>query len=267
MGFLIGIGLLLLGWFLRSQRNTVMTELLKIQSMDTSTVQQLQDLQGAIAQELGPGAFRDLVELKGTIQAKKPLTSELGEEDCVYYRTLIEEESETTTYETNEEGKKEAKTSRETRKVAGNETSIQFQLEDATGKITVNPNDASIDAVQVVDHYEPYSGQKRIKYKGFKLDHNPHESKNHRILGYRFQEWVLRTESPIYLLGEVTDREGQLLVHKPGEPEHPFLITYKTEAELVEDKKSAQTWLTVGWWACLGLGIVALLWGLVDLFL
>lgn len=261
MFFVIGLGLFGLAWFLRTQRDRVGKELLKIRSTDTSTVAELKQLQESIAAEIGGGSFQQVVELKGTIEVKHPLTSELGEEKCVYYRTNIEEEYERTYYETDDEGKRVRKTSRDTRKLAGNETSIRFQLEDATGKIFVNPNHANIEALQVVDHYESYGGERKIRYRNFKLDHSPKQSKEHRILGYRFQEWVLRTGTPIYVLGEVNDRDNQLMVDKPQDAEQPFIITYKTEAELIEEKKGTQTALKIGFWVAIVCGILSILIG------
>ena len=262
MFFLIGLGLFGLAWFLRFQRDQVGQELLKIRSTDTSTVTELKQLQAAIEAEIGGGSFQQVVELKGAIEAKNPLTSELGEEECVYYRTNIEEEYERTYYETDDEGQRVKKTSQETRKLAGNETSIRFQLEDATGKIVVNPNQANIEALQTIDHYEPYGGGKKVRYRNFKLDHSPKQSGDHRILGYRFQEWVLRVGTPIYLLGEVDDREGQLIVENPKETEQPFLITYKTEAELIEGKKGAQAAFQIGFWVSIVCGVLAIVFGL-----
>jgi E3 Ubiquitin ligase len=262
MFFLIGLGLFGLAWFLHLQGKRVGTEILKIRATDTSTVGELKQLQASIEAEIGGGAFQQAVELKGTIVANNPLTSELAEEECVYYRTNIEEEYERTYYETDEEGKRIRKTSRENRKLAGNETSIRFQLQDDTGTIVVNPNGADIEALQVVDHYDPYDGEKKVRYRQFKLDHTPHQSKDHRILGYRFQEWVLRVGSPVYLLGEVNDRENQLMVEKPKEEDQPFIVTYKTEAELIEDKQGSQTALKVGYWIALVGGGISILIGL-----
>jgi hypothetical protein len=268
IGIIVGLGLFVAAWFLRQQKESVGDTLRTIQLTDTSTVVELKKIHQAIVDELGSGAFKQEVELKGNIRANNPLTSELAEEDCVYYCTHIEEEYERTYYETDDDGNRVRKTDRETRKLAGNETSIRFNLEDNTGKILVNPNHADIDALQVVDHYEPYNGNKKIKYKKFKLDHDSRQSQDHRILGYRFQEWVLRVGMPIYVLGEVNDREDQLMVQKPSdteEEERPYIITHKTEAELIEDKKGDQTFLTFGWWGCLIGGTIAVIWGILEL--
>lgn len=264
IGLGIGLGLFGLAWFLHVQGQRVGKEILKIRATDTSTIEELKQLQASIEAEIGGGAFQQVVELMGTIVCNNPLTSELGEEECVYYQTHIEEEYERTYYETDEEGNRVRKTSRETRKVAGHETSIRFQLKDATGTIMVNPNQADLEALQVVDHYEPYGGGKKVRYRKFKLDDTPNQSKDHRTLGYRFQEWVLRVGSPIYLLGEVNDRENQLMIDKPKEADQPFIITYKTEAELVEDKQGSQTALKVGYWVALVGGGLSILVGLIS---
>jgi hypothetical protein len=142
--------------------------------------------------------------------------------------------------------------------VGGNETSIRFQLVDATGKIQINPTGADIDAPQLLNHYEPYQRGKKVGYLNVQL--NLGGGGDHRILGYRFQEWVLRVDTPIYILGEVNDQENQLVVEKPQDTDQPYLISHKTETELVQEKQGYQRGFQIGWWASAAVGVIFILW-------
>lgn len=267
--FLLILGLILLsiGGFLFYRRSQLQDHILAIKTTDTSTVQELQELQRTIVDELGtPGAFRQQVELKGTIRCNNPLTANLSNKKCVYYQTKITEKYEETEYETDEDGNQERTTTQSTRTINNSTTQINFWLEDKTGRITINPNDAEIDAIKIVDRFEPANpGGISLSLGGMNLDLSGRFDDDYRTIGYNYEEQILPIDSPVYVLGEVSDTDNQLTIKSPSELGQPFIISHQSEEDLVKAKTGSLKNTTIGGAICLLIGGVLFVFSILNL--
>jgi hypothetical protein len=69
---------------------------------------------------------------------------------------------------------------------------VPFLVEDDTGEVKVHPEGSEVDALRVVDRFEP-SGS-----PGFALGNIPVPfDEEDDTLGYRYSESVLRVEAPV----------------------------------------------------------------------
>lgn len=266
--FLLIIGLILLGvgGLLFYQRSKLQDNILTIKTVETSTVQELQELQRSIANELGsPGAFRQRVELKGIIRCSHPLNASLSKQNCVYYQTTITEKYRETQAQTDADGNRNRNTKQGSRTINDSTTQINFWLEDATGRITVNPNDAEIDAIKVVDRFEPASsGGISLSLGGVSLDLRGHFGDDYQTIGYNYEEKVLPIDTPVYILGEVSDVDSQLTVKAPTESGQPFIISCQTEEDLIKVKEDNLQNMTIGGSICVVIGGVLLVLSLLS---
>jgi hypothetical protein len=271
--WLIAVGLGLIGGAaaLFFARQGLETQVKVIKLTDTSTVAELENLSQTIVAELGNrGAFKEQVEVKGTIHCSNPLTAQLSERPCVYYQAMVQEKYEETYYETDSDGNRQRKTRTGYTSLANNSLKINFQVTDQTGTIQVNPNDAEIEAIEVVDRFESYQNQTQLSVGSFRFQISPQGlarsgSGDKRILGYQYNEWILPLDIPVYVLGEIDDGDGTLTIGKPSQEDHKFLITHKSEEALIADKEAEMRDQNIASIVCLGLGIVALIVGLVSL--
>jgi hypothetical protein len=259
----IGLVLVIVAAILFWQQKRVLNEIFSIKATDTSTVAHLEDLSRTITSELGSsGAFKDQVEVKGEIRCNNPLTAQLSQRQCVYCHTQVTEKYEETYYETDDDGNRERKVRNGSNTLADNTLRINFHVEDGTGRIQVNPNEAEIQAIEVVDRYELNQGRSTISFGGFTLNVSNQTFGDRRILGYQYNEWVLPLDTRVYVLGEVTDSEGFLMVRKPTEKGQKFLITHKSEEELIKDKQSSAKGFFIGSIVCAVLGVLCVIIGL-----
>jgi L-aminopeptidase/D-esterase-like protein len=67
-----------------------------------------------------------------------------------------------------------------------------------------------------------------------------------RTIGYRIRETVLPLGRPIFVLGEVADRSSQLTIGMPREKGRRFIISTKSEEELIRSMQATIRWLLVG---------------------
>ncbi len=236
----VGIVFALLGGFLVYLKNKEKEKIGIISATETSTVRQLEEQRRAIADEIGGGSFRERVELKGRIECESPLTADMTKQKCVYFRNVVERDYEEDYWETDKDGHRHRRTRRGSDTVSELVQSTPFHLRDATGRIRVEPDGAEIDLVQVKDSFQPASSVNmssgRISWGGFNFQMSSSWSmgEGRRTLGYHFREYLCPLDRNVYLLGEVSDEGGELVIRRPTK-EGRFFISYKSEEQILAE--------------------------------
>jgi hypothetical protein len=203
------------------------------------------------------GVFIGLVELKGTAEAERPLTSHLAETPCVYYSWTVEEHWSRTVVETYTDGKGNVRTrvrheSGWTTVATGGEQ-ILFYLRDDCGVIRVDPDRAKVEPQGV---FEVTCGVSDALYYG----KGPAGAVAHSDFRRRFCEQAVPLHAPIYLVGQAREREDAVAPEVAYDESAPmFLISTRTE-EQVSAGFAMQYWLL----AILGLALGVGGWVLVD---
>ena len=234
---LIGIVL----WFVRGAS---LKKLQQIVDTPTSTVKQLEDrLHHSKGREANK-TYREHAEIKGKIVCEKPLVGELSKQECVYFDTKVTHEYEEYYEEKDAEGNTTKKSRRKSDVMTKDTRRTPFYLEDETGKILVDSDGANVDALQVVNKMEKHPQNNNLAMGNLVLNltNVVMGNKMNRTIGYRMQEKILPIDRKIYILGEVRDEDGQLVVKKPTTSGQSFLITTKSEEELVRSKQSTAKW-------------------------
>ncbi|MEL7011185.1 MAG: E3 ubiquitin ligase family protein [Cyanobacteria bacterium J06588_4] len=224
--FLLVVGSILcaIAIFLLFKYHALKSDIRAMNATETSAIADLRAMQSSIAREMGrAGTWREQVEVNGIVTCSRPLKAELSEIPCVYYHALIEEEYERTDYDTDSDGDTHIREVRGTKTISKNQNRVNFYLEDESDKIFVNLAGAEIDALTVVNGFESCYDEIHDDY---------------RILGYQHTEKIIELDSEVYILGEVKDTDGRLQIGALGDRQKPFIISYKSEEELLHSKKS-----------------------------
>jgi hypothetical protein len=214
----------------------------------TSNAADVRSLADSVAKDIGAGSFAEATEVKGTVQCEHPLTAELTDTPCVYYEMRVTREYEETYWDTDSKGNRVQRHRRGSEAVSQNSRSCVFDVEDATGRIAVDPTGASISADKVYDRFEPGEprstslavGRWRFDLASVAL------AGGRRTLGYKYVEKVIPLGKPIYVLGEASDAGGQLSIRKPTKKGVGFIVSMKSEEELSRGAATANRWLTAG---------------------
>jgi hypothetical protein len=228
-----------------------------MKSTETSTASDLRALADSVAKEIGAGSFNQVAEVKGTVECDAPLTGELSQVPCVYYAMSVVREWEETAWKTDAQGNRTQETRTGSDTVASNTRSVRFRVKDATGTVDVDPAGAKIDGEKAVSQFQPGDpaggslvlGGFRINLPGLL------GAGGRRTLGYRYTETVLRVGARVYVLGEAVDAGGALAVRKPAKKDARFLISVRSEEELVRKAGSAARGLSIAAVACLVAGV------------
>jgi hypothetical protein len=259
---IFGIGLIGLGIYLFIARNKSQETLFNIKATQTFKAKDIIDLCNAVKEDLGPGCFNKVLEVKGIIKCDNPLVGELSNQKCVYYSMKVIHEYEETISVRNSQGRLERRTVRGSDVISSNTQSVHFHVEDDTGKMLVNPTSATFHTIKAVDKFENASGNRNTITFG-KLSFNlPTGSSGRRTLGYRYVEEIIPVERRIYVLGEASDLSGELMIQIPQNKKESFIVSLKSEEELIKHTEGLIVWYLVGAIAAIIIGILVIIYGI-----
>ncbi|MBF2090766.1 MAG: E3 ubiquitin ligase family protein [Synechococcales cyanobacterium K44_A2020_017] len=235
-----------------------------LKSARPTTVAELQQTAGAIAAEIGGGSWRDYVKVVGQISCDRPLVSELKQETCVHYKMTVTREYEETVTSRDKDGKTTRSTRRSSETVSSNQQSVPFWLEDATGRIEVNPQGAAIETIKVLDEFrQGEQAGNRLTFGQFSVNLSAGGS-GRRTLGYRYKEQILPLGRRALVLATVSDGVGSLVLQKPLDGSKSYLISLKTDEELTQSAEKTAQAMFYGMVGCTVLGVILVLVGLVT---
>jgi hypothetical protein len=258
MLWILGVVLVLIGVGLYFGAASQRRKLGLMQATQTSNAADLKSLAQSVAKDIGAGSFAEVAEVKGTIRCDNPLVSELTNTPCIFYNTHVSREYEETYWDTDSKGNRVQRTRRGSDTVSQNTRTCAFDVEDATGRIPVDPTGASITGEKVYDRFEPGEpSNTNISIGRFRLNLSSLTlGAGRRTLGYKYEEWLVPLGRAIYVLGEASDSAGGLVIRKPTKKGTTFIVSTKSEEELTKSAAGTSTGLTVGAAIAAAAGIV-----------
>lgn len=255
---LVGIALIVLGgYLLLFQRKKLESETLEIRSQDTKTIPEVREALEAMA-AIDPN-YRELVEVKGLAQSEQPIVTPYTGESVAFYIAKTVQLSETTETHTDSKGVRRTRTVKHSDVLCEEESNVPLLLKDSSGDeivIETNGVSAKLDLQKTCDRLDSaYNGPNNSAYSNYRR-FDVVSRGNYRLLGFKKIEETFRANAPLYALGEAYIREGRIYLGPPKSPDMPFIVTSKSEEQLVKSKKDAQTFALFGGIACVIIGIV-----------
>lgn len=217
----------------------------------TSKIKDVLESYQAVFDSLGPGNFNQYVEIKGQMVCDEILVSELAEEECVYFTSSIEREYEEEEWVTNSEGDEELRHHRGRETLSSHKDSIQFYVNDNTGKMKIDPKDSEIDLIPSIQKFirQGSYATSQFVYGLVQIDISHFDYDE--TLGFHISEKIFPINRSIYVLGRATDENGELEITLPKEKGQRFIISYKSESKLIEETKKSSQSFKLGGIICL----------------
>lgn len=258
-----GVLFFILSGILYYFKNLSSKKLIALHLTDTYTVSKLFEIYKSVASEMGRGFFKMLVEVTGKIECPNPIIGELSKIPCLYCESYVDMEIEESFYVPNPKTNQSTlRTIRRSERVSSLIRHAEFFLWDETGKIKIDPHQAEIDKIKVVDYFQPANGYSKgmsgfFNFGGFFPSRFSHFGRPGKIiLGYKYTEFIFPLDKKVFIIGEANDKNGILQISKPSSNEGVFIISNKSEEELVNEIKSSIWWLQFGNILFLILGII-----------
>ncbi|MDX1902763.1 MAG: E3 ubiquitin ligase family protein [Thermonemataceae bacterium] len=264
------IGVVLIGvavglWFYRKNQ---MDKALNIRYQETTTTKFIWENYESISVAVGNGNYTEIVELKGVARCQQPLQAEHSKMPVVYYRASVIREYEVEEQETDSNGNTRWVTKRRSDTISTNEQSVPFYVDDNSGKpIRVDMQGADKITQKTMDRFEREFSQSYLNEQSwgsqFSSYHSSSNYNSSNTLGYRLVEEAIPVNAQLYIYGEASDRNGELSVIKPKDKNQNFIVSVKSEEQLVESAQSSAKWSLIGMIASAVGGVAAIVWGIV----
>jgi E3 Ubiquitin ligase len=216
------------------------------------------------------------VEVRGTLRCENPLTSEMAERSCAYYRSEIARVYVMQDSDPGPGGQSNTTTHREV--VASETRFAPFSVEDESGAVGVRLEGAEVDAERVVERFEPHEGREgpMVSFAGQTI----RLGGGRNTVGYEYTESILPLDRPVYVLG-VAQEDGQIgadavPVDDPPRPlslgeggevgylpsradaERRFIVSHRSEEALAQAFGKSAFWTGLGAIGAFLLGAVLL---------
>ncbi|MEM7584731.1 MAG: GIDE domain-containing protein [Acidobacteriota bacterium] len=228
-----------------------------IASTEVCTVDHLRQLAASMTEGLGPGSLHFGAAVSGTVRCDEPLTAELSGVPSVHYTMSVHREREEQREARSSGG--ETQTQQTSDQLTQQTQSVRFTLEDATGRLEVDPAGATFTAEQTISRLEPAAdGGQSLRLGTFAMDvSNPPPTTEGRTVGYRFREQAIPVGHEVFILGEVTDPDGELRMARPADGQ--LLISVKNRDQLLREADSGSKFMRRAAIVCGVLGLLLLI--------
>jgi len=255
--WIVGAILLVIAVCLYFARRSQSGKLAQVMATETSTCAQAAEMCRG-TEGMSAVAAGAQVEVKGTAEPREVLTAEMSGRECVCYKTRVERKWEEERWERDSDGNRQRRTRSGTETMSENEILNAFDVCDETGKVLVDPQGANIDWVDSVDKFErgdPEGGT--LSIGGFRLSIGGIGlgTGGRRTLGYHYQEWILPPQRRVYVLGAPGESNGEPCIVNPDQRGSRFIVSVKSEEEIVKSATRQVFWLTIAAGLCAVAGV------------
>jgi hypothetical protein len=216
----------------------------------------------SVAAEIGSGSFTKFLEVKGKALCDEPLVAEFTGTKCVRYETKVIREYEETYVENDSGGKSRTGTRRGSETLSSSARSCPFFIDDGSGRIEVDPTGAEFHLESTMSRFEPGEGERTVGT--YVLRAVLAGGGGRHTIGYRFEEKCLPEGRLCYVFGEATDAGGTLRICKSQERGKRFIISLKSDKELVHSAKLGSLWLSIGAGVAAAGGLAFLVLGILQ---
>jgi len=256
---IIGFILLVVGVVLIYFRKQSLGKAMNIKYHETTKVVDLFDNYNHVKAQLGEGSFSQIVEVKGKGNTPHPLTAEHTGRPVLYYKAEVYREYEVTVEKRDDDGNLTRNREKRSDRMSTNEEAVTFYVEDGSGKVQVNMSGAEKHTQKSLEDFRQESPN-----LGNVIADAAFGGSSSRTLGYRYVEHIIPVNAQLYILGEAADRShgGELTIMKPVEKKENFIVSTKSEEEMVKGVESGAMWMLIGAIAAGVIGIGLILAGL-----
>ncbi len=237
---IIGVVLIVLGGVLVFVvRTRIKNKNIEIQFMNTTTIPALT---GTLKENEAQGLenYREYAELKGIASSDYPQKTPYSEQDVAYYDAAIYQVFEEVEAYRDDSGTHQRVNRREDLMSSQKGTGSLVLKDAQTGDkayIELLARGMQLDTVKSLDKFEPVN---MMNQYGFFSSFSFGE-RGSRTLGFRMVEKTIPLDHALYVLGDAYLQGGRLNITKPADSKKPFIVSVKSEADLVHGNKVGAT--------------------------
>lgn len=251
---IIGLLLIAAGLFLVLYlRKKLFSTALEIQVMKTSTIG---DIKRIFSEMEGIGLSdnnRHYVELKGISDSQNPPVTPFSEQRVAYHESTLSHVYEEVEYYRDDKGDTHERINKHENIISEERSTepIILRESDSQDVVYIDADEArsKLDTRKSFDRFE--SEHNMMNYSFFRSFN--YGMRQPRTLGFRMVEKTIALSQPLYVLGEAYTNAGRIYIGRPTDKKKPFIISTKSENQLVTSMKLKTQFALFG-----GIGLVVL---------
>ena len=251
---LIGFGLVAI-FYLRTKTQNSTTE---IKFMQTKKISELKDMFAQMdANGLG-NEYREFVELKGNIVSDNLVETPFSNRKVAYCESELAQVTESREQYRDNNGNMQTRVTKQENTISNEKTSQEISVKDGSSEeavvVEINATGCDLDIPKTFDRFEPKNNLSNYRYfNSFAWNRYGAET-----LGFKMTESTIDANQSLYIIGEAFRVGNVIHVGKPQDSKKPFIVTTKSEEDLINSSNRKSMMYLVG-------GIVAILVGIVML--
>jgi len=185
----------------------------------------------------GLDGYRHYVELKGQTIGDIPQKAPFSEKEVAYYNADLYQVYEETENFTDGTGNHQRLKKSETL-ITNQKSSGSIALKDAQSEekvyIDVSQSGLQLDTLKTLDRFEPVNNVQKYSF----FNNYRYDPMGARTLGFRMVEHTIPLGQSLYVLGEAILAGSRVNIERPRDNKKPFIVSIKSEADLVQGNKS-----------------------------
>lgn len=249
---LIGGGLASI-FYLRPKMQDSVTE---IKYMQTKTIAELKDMFSQMdASGLG-NDYREFVELKGTVVSDNLVETPFSNKKVAYCESKLSQVTETREQYRDSNGNMQTRIRKNENMISNEKSSQDISIIDNSSSesvvLEINATGCKLDIPKTFDRFEPKSNLSNYRYfNSFSWNRFGAET-----IGFKMVEETIAANQNLYVIGEAFKVGDTLHIGKPQDNKKPFIITTKSEDDLVNTSNQNAKFALIG-------GIIAIVVGII----
>ncbi len=189
----------------------------ELKFMKAVSLGELKESWQSLSDEGMADGFRDMVETNGKAGTD------------AYFEATVTREFEKEERSTDKDGKVQTTRTRSSEVVSSRKSPSPLYIADGDIRVGIDMDGATLHLKDGEDRFEPYESNKTYTFFGVQFS----APSGVRTLGFRYKEKLIPLGHPLYVVGEARHSGGALRIGKPSEKGKPFIVSVKSEDEVV----------------------------------
>ena len=237
-------------------RPKTQNDVVEIKYLKTKKISELKDMFNQMDESGLGDDYREFIELKGKIKSQDLVKTPFSNKSVAYYEANVSEVTETVERYIDENGQAKTRRIRNESNISNEESSQEIAfIDDSTNEpiiLEINGTGCRLDISKTFDKLEKKNNLGRYSY------FNSHSlgMYSSQTIGFRLTEKTINENQNLYVIGEAYRVGDEIRIGKPQDSKKPFIVTTKTEEDLINKSKQNAMIALIG-------GIVAIVIGIL----
>lgn len=232
---------------------------MEIQFMQTKTIRELKSMFAQMDENGLGNDYREYVELKGTVLSNNLVEAPFSGKKVVYCDARLAQVTECKEQYRDSNGNWQTRVNKSENTISSEQSSQNIEmLDDSTSEpvvLEINATGCQLDIPKTFDRFEPKGNLGNYRYfNSFSWSRFGAET-----LGFKMTEKTIEANQALYVIGEAFKVGNKLHIGKPQAAKKPFIVTTKSEEDLVNQSKQNEMFALMGGIIAIVIGIILLI--------